>query len=181
MYYGSYRYPRVLVWVIGAVILVLMMGIGFLGYLNSPKWFNINIFIISVYINYDTIYYILNIINYNYNTLLLSNKNYNKYNNKSIYVLNKIFFSYEAAVKKYKLKNFSFIAAQLELFPEIVTQENNKDLLNLEDKYLKLLLPNYNILTEAGSSFGYKHTEIDRKKMQDLYSDERRERIGRHT
>lgn len=55
------------------------------------------------------------------------------------------------AIKKYDLKNFA-------------TKENNKELLDLEDKYLKLLVPNYNILTEAGSSFGYKHTEIDRQK-----------------
>lgn len=82
----------------------------------------------------------------------------------------------KAAVKKYGLKNFSFLI--LELFPDIVTQENNWELLELEDKYLKLLLPNYNILTEAGSSFGYKHTEIDRQKMKDVYSDERRKRIG---
>ena len=39
-------------------------------------------------------------------------------------------------------------------------------------------MPNYNILTEAGSSFGYKHTEVDRNKMKDIYSDARRERIG---
>jgi ubiquinol-cytochrome c reductase cytochrome b subunit len=32
LYYGSYRAPRTLAWVIGAVILILMMGIGFLGY-----------------------------------------------------------------------------------------------------------------------------------------------------
>lgn len=32
LYYGSYRSPRVLTWVIGAVILILMMAIGFLGY-----------------------------------------------------------------------------------------------------------------------------------------------------
>lgn len=50
--------------------------------------------------------------------------------------------------------------------------------MDLEDKYLKLLLPNYNILTEAGSSFGYKHTEVDRKKMKDFYSYARREMIG---
>lgn len=31
---------------------------------------------------------------------------------------------------------------------------------------MKLFLPNYNILTEAGSSFGYKHTEVDRKKNE---------------
>ncbi len=32
LYYGSYRSPRVLVWSIGVIILVLMMGIAFLGY-----------------------------------------------------------------------------------------------------------------------------------------------------
>lgn len=82
----------------------------------------------------------------------------------------------KAAVKKYGLDNFAFLI--LELYPNIVTKENNKELLDLEDKYLKSLLPNYNILTEAGSSFGYKHTEIDRIKMKEIYSDERREQIG---
>ena len=80
------------------------------------------------------------------------------------------------AVKKYKLENFAFII--LDLYPNIVTKENNKELLDLEDKYLKLLLPNYNILTEAGSSFGYKHTEVDRQKMKDVYTYERRDMIG---
>jgi len=80
------------------------------------------------------------------------------------------------AIKKYDLINFAFIV--LDLYPNIVTKVNNKELLDLEDKYLKLLVPNYNILTEAGSSFGYKHTEIDRQKMKDIYSDARRERIG---
>lgn len=60
------------------------------------------------------------------------------------------------AVKKYGLSWFAFII--LELFPERVKKENNKKLLDLEDFYLKSLLPNYNILTEAGSSFGYKHS-----------------------
>jgi group I intron endonuclease len=82
----------------------------------------------------------------------------------------------KSAVKKYGLKNFAFII--LELYPNIVTKENNKELLDLEDRYLKLLLPNYNILTEAGSSFGYKHTEVDRQKMIDVFSDARREMIG---
>jgi len=50
--------------------------------------------------------------------------------------------------------------------------------LNIEDFYLKSLLPNYNILTEAGNSFGYKHTEISRIKMKANYSEERRNRIG---
>ena len=82
----------------------------------------------------------------------------------------------KSAVKRYKLNNFAFII--LELYPNIVTKENNKELLDLEDRYLKLLLPNYNILTEAGSSFGYKHTEVDRQKMKDIYTDARREMIG---
>lgn len=32
LYYGSYRSPRVLLWSIGVIILVLMMAIAFLGY-----------------------------------------------------------------------------------------------------------------------------------------------------
>ena len=39
LYYSSYKSPRVLVWSIGVIILVLMMAIGFLGYVNSPTWF----------------------------------------------------------------------------------------------------------------------------------------------
>jgi group I intron endonuclease len=80
------------------------------------------------------------------------------------------------AVKKYNIDNFAFLI--IELFPEIVNKENNKNLLDREDFYLKTLLPNYNILTEAGSSFGYKHTELDRLKMKSNYSIERRIRIG---
>ena len=64
------------------------------------------------------------------------------------------------------------------MFPETVTRENNRKLLDLEDFYLKSLLPNYNILTEAGSSFGYKHSEITRIKMKSNYSEERRAAIG---
>lgn len=79
-------------------------------------------------------------------------------------------------VKKYNISNFAFII--LELFNEVVNKENNKKLLDMEDFYLKSLLPNYNILTEAGSSFGYKHTELDRIKMKNNYSIERRNLIG---
>lgn len=80
------------------------------------------------------------------------------------------------AVKKYGLSSFAFMV--LELFPHIVDKENNKRLLDLEDFYLKSLLPNYNILTEAGSSFGYKHSETTRLKMKANYSEERRQAIG---
>lgn len=80
------------------------------------------------------------------------------------------------AVKKHGISSFAFIV--LELFPEIVNKENNKKLLDLEDFYLKSLLPNYNILTEAGSNFGYKHNETIRLNMETKYSEERRLAIG---
>ena len=103
-----------------------------------------------------------------------TNRFYARFSNHTIYFRGSKIV--KLAIKKYDLINFAFIV--LDLYPNIVTKENNKELLDLEDKYLKLLVPNYNLLTEAGSSFGYKHTEIDRQKMKDIYSDARRERIG---
>lgn len=103
-----------------------------------------------------------------------TNRFYSRFSNHLIYLRGSKVL--KNAVKKYKLSNFSFLI--LEIFPEIVNKENNKKLLDLEDFYLKSLLPNYNILTEAGSSFGYKHTELDRIKMKTNYSIERREKIG---
>ena len=32
IYYGSYRYPRTLVWAIGTIIFILMVATAFLGY-----------------------------------------------------------------------------------------------------------------------------------------------------
>jgi len=254
LYYSSYKSPRVLVWSIGVIILILMMAIAFLGYVNSPKWINGNIFyaIFLIIVHYN----IQNLIIKNKGRNNIKNTKFNKLNNKLTYplnifnirsystnassnkgyelscserlikiitelglnpvyifenldleniktqilnetkglsgiymIVNKITKDYyigsaatnrfygrfsnhliyfrgskivKSAVKKYGLSNFAFII--LDLYPNIVTKENNKELLNLEDRYLKLLLPNYNILTEAGSSFGYKHTEVDRQK-----------------
>ena len=45
LYYGSYKAPRTLTWAIGTIILVLMMAIGFLGYVYSPIWFNLFFFL----------------------------------------------------------------------------------------------------------------------------------------
>ena len=101
-------------------------------------------------------------------------KFYSRFSNHLLYLKgNKIL---KHAVKKYGLENFTFLV--LELFPEVVNKENNKKLLDMEDFYLKSLLPNYNILTEAGSSFGYKHTELTRIKMKSNYSAYRRKLIG---
>lgn len=99
---------------------------------------------------------------------------YSRFTNHMIYLTgNKIV---KLAIKKYNLSNFAFLV--LEIFPDIVTQNTNKQLLDLEDFYLKSLLPNYNILTEAGNSFGYKHTEITRINMRAKYSLSRRLQIG---
>ena len=258
IYYGSYRAPRTLTWAIGTIIFIALVVTAFLGYQDSPKWFNISIYghaskeyagnikiLKGNKFNNNTIYQIclkdigvrkystttkssydgfaaetgserLNtIINelgldpvYTFENLSLettrkkildktkglsgiymiinkitkdyyigsaaTNRFYARFSNHLIYFRGSKIV--KLAVKKYDLTNFAFII--LELYPNIVTKENNKELLDLEDKYLKLLLPNYNILTEAGSSFGYKHTEVDRQKMKDLYSDTRREMIG---
>lgn len=302
IYYGSYKAPRTLTWVIGTVIFIALVVTAFLGYLNSPKWFNISIyglmpifFLIVHGLSFRSeVAVIWNLGGLSFRSeaaVNINNIKYNKFNNKSLYVggyvyacayatklnffskrmysttpclgassknscveissaegtterlntiieelrlnpvyvfenldsenirkqllyetkglsgiymiVNKITKDYyigsaatnrfyarfsnhliyfrgskivKLAVKKYDFKNFAFII--LDLYPNVVTKENNKELLDLEDKYLKLLLPNYNILTEAGSSFGYKHTEVDRQKMKDFYSEERRERIG---
>jgi group I intron endonuclease len=102
-----------------------------------------------------------------------TNKFYGRFSNHLIHFRgNK---TVKLAVKRYDLKNFAFLI--LELYPHIITKENNKELLDLEDKYLKLLLPNYNILTEAGSSFGYKHSEVSRKKIEDFLTETARGEI----
>ncbi len=317
LYYGSYRAPRTLVWIIGTIIFILMMATAFLGYLHSPKWFGLNLnfsyftIIFSLLFTFSFIIFYLDNFNLSKNFLIkftqvisfiilfvcvlfiysnitpsdiicnvsdMNNEIGTKINNnikkeeiifisvinrykfstfqcfykqlnysstlcnnlldtflknnklKPVYlyenlhldkmrktiledtknlsgiylIFNKITGDYyvgsaatnrfyprfsnhllyfkgskiiKHAVKKYGLSNFAFLV--LELFPFIVNKENNKNLLDMEDYYLKSLLPNYNILTEAGSSFGYKHTEIDRIKMKLNYSIERRERIGK--
>jgi group I intron endonuclease len=252
IYYGSYKAPRTLTWVIGTIIFIIMIATAFLGYLSSPIWFYIYIYFYIIVIlklsnkkeikinkvnTIKQLKYNINILKKNYSTNSIENDNISERLNEIIkelnlnpvyvfenlntentrkkvlnntrglsgiyMIINKITKDYyigsastnrfyprfsnhliyfigskilKLAVKKYKLENFAFLI--LELYPNIVTKENNKELMDLEDKYLKLLIPNYNILTEAGSSFGYKHTEIDRQKMKDIYTDERRERIG---
>ena len=89
------------------------------------------------------------------------------------------------SVLKYGLNNFIF--AILEYFPYdistsdglprygIINKENNKELLALEISYISLIVPQYNILTEAGNSFGYKNSEENLLKMKLAFTDERRE------
>lgn len=79
------------------------------------------------------------------------------------------------SVIKYGLNNFIF--AILQYYPYEVTKLNNKELLALETSYISLLAPSYNILTEAGNSFGYKHSEESLLKMKLAFTEERKELV----
>lgn len=233
MYYGSYRQPRVLVWIIGVLLFLFMIITAFLGFKkHSPKLnfilqktnnklhFNkpftrnystsvpstkirgtekdyselfkrLNISPVYCFDNLNKeetrklinksvkglsgIYMIINLTTEDYYIGSAATNRFNaRFSNHLIYFRGSKLV--KLSVKKYGLDNFLFVV--LELFPEVVNIENNKELILLEDKYLKTYLPNYNILTEAGSSFGYKHTELTRLKMKENFSDERKEFIG---
>lgn len=79
-------------------------------------------------------------------------------------------------LSKYGIESFTFVI--LEYFPNEVTKKNNPNLMALETNWIKTYLPSYNILLEAGNSFGYKHSEEVKQKMKDNYSNTRREQIG---
>ncbi len=76
------------------------------------------------------------------------------------------------SLQKYGLNNFIF--AILEYYPYEINRINNKELLTLETNYISLIMPKYNILTEAGNSFGYKHNEETLLLIKSLFTEERR-------
>ncbi|OBA20245.1 hypothetical protein METBIDRAFT_43866, partial [Metschnikowia bicuspidata var. bicuspidata NRRL YB-4993] len=82
------------------------------------------------------------------------------------------------AVSKDGLNNFIF--AILEYYPyndnNLITEplQNRKYLYELETMYLISLMPKYNILTEAGTSIGYKHTDETSEYLESLFTNERR-------
>lgn len=78
------------------------------------------------------------------------------------------------AVQKYGLENFAFLV--IDQIPEF-TSNDNQQLLDLETQYI-LNHGDYNILTEAGNTTGYNHTDATREAMRLNYSNERREQIG---
>lgn len=224
LYYGSYKSPRILVWSIGVIILVLMMAIAFLGYTHSLKWYNITTEINLIYnnnlytmflpsiiatkrtgtilnsykvypkavfvnlhtinIKYDVnefikplagVYIIINLINENiYVGSAITGRMPNRFH-KHLYGLTGSSLV-AAAVEKYGLENFAFIV--VDTVNNVVTQEDNKILLEMEDYYINLLMPKYNIAPQAGNTFGIKHTENTRANIRANYSSERREFIG---
>lgn len=65
--------------------------------------------------------------------------------------INKIDMIITKSLLKYGLINFALVILE-------ETSNNKKEILEREDFYLKTLKPEYNILTKAGNSLGYKHT-----------------------
>lgn len=65
------------------------------------------------------------------------------------------------AVKIYGLDNFAFL--NLEKINNF-TYKDNKILIDLENNYIKLLKPEYNLAPKAGNTLGYKHSENTKKK-----------------
>jgi hypothetical protein len=213
LFYSSYKTPRILVWSIGVIILIVMMATAFLGLITGLKWLNMdlnfiliksslfispklkfwlehyNIKPISVYeeihtkdikdkIILDTkkkagIYSIFNLITGDfYIGSATTNRLYSRFYKHLIVGLGNKYICY--SVKKYGLENFSFIILET----EEITNKNNIDLMALETKWLKQYLPSYNILLEAGNSFGYKHSEETKQKMKENYSKERKDRVA---
>jgi group I intron endonuclease len=72
------------------------------------------------------------------------------------------------AVKKYGLDNFAFIL--LEIIPGNIDSNRNKDLLALENKYIKSLTPKYNKIPNAGNTLDYTHKPTTIIKMKNNYS-----------
>lgn len=263
LYYGSYRAPRTLTWIIGTIILILMIAIGFLGlfcYLHKFKNKNLTMFAMAqndfykIKCNKNFTSLITNNLikmNFkypvNFKTCSLNNRFYSvtrkssridmflktknlesnfiydnlqdhnvrkqilqepEIQNGGIYlILNKETLAFyigsalpfkfhykfvnhliefkgnktlKKAVKKYKLYNFCFIILKTlrddqiyddNTFSKINDEEINRILIYLEDFYIKSLLPDYNILTEARSRFRYKHFEIPRLDMKSRYSE----------
>ena len=52
LYYGSYRSPRIGVWVIGTIIFFLMMATAFLGFYSSPIWSSVKIKILILILSF---------------------------------------------------------------------------------------------------------------------------------
>lgn len=73
------------------------------------------------------------------------------------------------AIKKYGIHNFTF---------NIIVFDSIENILNLENFYINLYKPAYNILLSAFNSLGYKHLEETKTKIKLNYSNERKEKIG---
>jgi group I intron endonuclease len=88
---------------------------------------------------------------------------------RSHFFANKKQFVLRRAILKYGPENFSFEILEFTAFESTRSRESH---------YIKTLSPIYNILPSAESSEGYMHTEENKTKMRENYSQQRRDTIG---
>jgi group I intron endonuclease len=79
----------------------------------------------------------------------------------------------QSAFNKYSENAFKFMILEAVMTPE--------DLIPLEQKYLDELKPEYNILSTAGSTLGYKHTKEAQKKMSKIDKGRSSWKKGKHS
>lgn len=143
---------------------------------NIDYWDNLNnsdirLNILKSLKNKSGIYIIINKITRNcYVGSAITNRLYTRFSNHLINFHGSKLV--KKSVNKYGLNNFIF--GILEYYPHEVNKYNNIELLSLETSYISLIMPKYNILTEAGNSFGYKHNEESLLKMKLAFTDERK-------
>lgn len=80
------------------------------------------------------------------------------------------------AVRKFGIANFAFVV--IEVTKTQTTLLNYGNLISMENHYIKLLKPEYNIAPVAGGTMGYTHTDETKRKMRDSFTEKRREHIG---
>lgn len=123
--------------------------------------------------NKSGIYIIINKINnYTYIGSGSTNKLYTKFSNHLLHHKNSNNLI-KRSINKYGLNNFIF--GILEYYPNKVNVNNNKELIALETSYISLIMPQYNILTEASNNFGYRYSEIDLSNYKSSLTLERKE------
>ena len=145
LYYGSYKSPRVLLWTIGVIILIVMIGTAFLGYEYSPKWFNISNFYVFIYI---IVFYTILFFPLKKSKVLIypvgksmKNIKYNKLRNKSIYLIKSLkkreYSTISHLNKNVKIscsERLNTIMKELELNPVFIYENLDKE--NLKTQIL---------------------------------------------
>lgn len=141
-------------------------------------WENLDLKSVQINLNLEVknksgIYIIINKISKNF---YIGSAHYNKlYTRMRSHLFNfsgnKMIFK---SVKKYGVNNFIYgILEYVDINP--IIKNNTKKLYILETSYISLLVPKYNILTEACSALIYKHNEETLYNMKTLFIKERRE------
>lgn len=137
LYYGSYRAPRTLVFTIGVIIFLLMIGTAFLGYTYGLTWSKLDLYSIisidlhNIIINFFLLTFIINFILFYLNDFSLSSNNFIKYLQIICFIL---------------LPLFALIVLNVTNITDFICYVNDKDNQGLHGEY--------NISKESAESIG---------------------------